>query len=235
MQRLRVGSTVEYSTAEFPRRLSGHVPPQVHALLVDRVAHESRRARPPASTLLRPAPQPLAEDLTRQTHVASEVLVFPLLLHLHLLVQRKLRQLHWQVDTVHIYPRQTSFRFRDSRHQAAAVCGCWLFLPPFPRARVDAPAPLNQKPLLVPQHSRQAPKPVEDLDVVVADVASVAQEASCSQGDYRHHRVHTCDEEGLVPGQIRQRLVARTKVLQVPLRVHAAVGGVRRASPVTTL
>ena len=67
---------------------------------------------------------------------------------------------------------------------------------------VDAPAPLNQEPFLVAQYSRQPAEPLEDFDIVVADVTRVTKEACRRQGHDRYHRVHSCEKKRFVPSQV---------------------------------
>ena len=129
-----------------------------------------------------------------------------------------------RAQTVLVYVRHEALNNCDCGLQPAPI-GCrGLLLAGIRRFRLeDVFAPLDQKPFLVSEASGKLLEPFQDLDVVIAHVASIAEKARGCQGHDGNDWVHAGDEEGLVPGEVRQRLVPRSQMLQVVLAIRGAI------------
>ena len=86
-------------------------------------------------------------------------------------------------------------------------------MPSIPRRSLDAVTALDQEPLLVAQHGREPPEPLQGLDIIVTHVTSVAEQSGCCKRNHGHHRVHSGNEQRFVPSQVAQRFMALPEVL----------------------
>ena len=210
----RVQGPGEDAAAEVPRRVARDAATHVNALLVHGVPHDRRGAEALARGRRR-LRDPRAEHLAVEFHVAREINVLLLLHHLPLALSRKLRELGLDNLTAREDVRHAPPDLLKGRLQPEAVRGGRFLLHRLRGGRVYAPAPLDEEPFLISQSGGQTAEPFQDLHVVVADVPGVAQEAGGREGDDRHDRVHASHEQGLVPSQGRDGIVARPEVLQV--------------------
>ena len=182
-------------------------------------------------SLIKPGRKKLPFDV----HLSTKFWRTLLLLHLHLRTVRKFGEILVASVTALVHIGHILHQLFQSSFQPRPVRGRRLLLARSARWRLKAPPSFDQEPVLVAQEVRELLEPREDLDVVVADVPSIAELARRKKSDDRDHRVDARHQQRLVPGQVGDGGVARAQVLQVLLAILPTIRGPRRRAARATL